>query len=77
MLRDGGPAPRQEALSSQENAAEERQTHGIPQCQANIVANEHRKRADESLIEGTEGCRKFRRKTDPLVPKLLLANAPA
>ena len=57
-LRYSGPAPRREVLSCQENAAEERQTEGILQCQANIA-----QMAYESLIERSEGLRTFRRET--------------
>ena len=53
------PEPMRQELSCQENAApaEERQTEGILECQANIVANGHRKRADQSRTERAEGLR--------------------
>ena len=59
-------------LSFQESAAEECQTEGILQSQANIVANAYRKRADEIQTERIEGWQNFRRETDPLVASCCL-----
>ena len=71
VLYRGGNFPPLEALSCQANAVEEGQTEGFVQRQANTqmdIKSEAALRTDDSRTERTEGWRKFRRETDPLIP---------
>ena len=47
--------------SCEEDAAEERQTENIFECQTRIATLGHRKRANQSLTNRIEGWRRFRR----------------
>ena len=71
VLYRGGNFPPLEALSCRANAVEEGQTEGFVQRQANTqmdIKSEAALRTDDSRTERTEGWRKFRRETDPLIP---------